>query len=133
MFIEIKSENELKEFLDKIDYFHDGVLHSISYTSGSYGDKDGIFPNDNTRELIVTIQGCNCGEILLKFVGIKQCEIIPTLNNETSEIYQSNIQIIDNTFIYAQDVDDINDKIKLTKRNKTTIVSKELFYKIKPY
>ena len=133
MYKKINNEKDLKDFLQNIGYFHDGVIHSFSYISGSYGDADGIFPNDNKRELILEIQGCPCGKIMLKFCDIIRCNIIPTMCNQTSEIYQSNIQIIDGNFIFAQEVDNLDDTIKLSKQNKITIISEKLSYQIIPY
>ena len=131
MYTNINNKEELKSFLDEAGYFHDGVIKSINYVSGSYSSNGWTHPSDDKAEIIMVIEGCWCGTIKLKFELISKAVIKPVLKNFDSLIFGGNIYLKNNSFVFVKDVDNIEDDLNLKKVNSTYIVSKKLSYQIK--
>ncbi len=130
MFIKIKDEKQLKQFLDDVCEFHDGVIKYINYTSGSFGDEHGTRPFDDKAEIKMRIEGCMCGDFILKFGLVSEAKIYPVPFMYDSVIYAANIVIKDGNFIFVKSYGDLNEKNEIVYPDTTYIISKNLSYKV---
>ncbi|MFI3229913.1 MAG: hypothetical protein R3Y23_07150 [Bacillota bacterium] len=133
MMYEIKSEIMLKEFLNKVENFHDAIVTELSYVSGSTGAADSVCPIDRNPTIAVVFMGAKCGKIVVRFEGVTRATIAPTPQEYSSQIIEANISYNANKFTFAQFVDNIDDEITLEIDNGITIASQQLFYEIIPY
>lgn len=129
----IKSETMLKEFLNKVEYFHDAIVTELSYVSGSTGSADGVCPIDKNPTIAVVFMGAKCGKIVVSFEGVTSATIAPTPKEYSSQIIEANISYKANKFVFTQFVDNIDDEITFEIDNGITIASQRLFYEIISY
>lgn len=130
MFVEVKDEKKLKQFLEDVCEFHDGVIKYINYTSGSIGDENGTRPFDNKAEIKVRIEGCMCGDFILKFSLVKEAKICPVPIEYDSVIYAANIVMKDGKFVFVRVDNDLNENNEIQYDDATYIISKKFSYKI---
>ena len=89
MWTELKSEEELADFMRRVDSFHDSVLKELSYVSGAYVDKDlNMYPVDDKACLRMLIQRQDeaMPALELEFSGLRELRLYPTEPSYTSEI-----------------------------------------------
>lgn len=89
MWHEIKNESELQQFMDTVDYFHDGCLKEFKYLSGAYVNSDlSMHPVNDQRILQLVFQQQNKGNpvIELEFQGLKFLNLVPTPETYSCEI-----------------------------------------------
>ena len=99
MWNEIKSEKDLKSFMDIVCGFHDSCIKEIKYISGAYVDETlSMLPNNTQRTLsvIIQLQFENPSVVEMQFVGLKYLRLFPIEEDYTCEI-------LDTTMILKKD------------------------------
>ena len=89
MWTELKTEEELTAFMNRVRWFHDSVLKELSYVSGAYVDEDlNMHPVDDKACLRVLIQRQDetLPALELEFSGLQELRLYPTDPSYTSEI-----------------------------------------------
>lgn len=92
MWNEIVNENDLNNFMDIINYFHDSCIKELKYISGAYvGETLSMYPVNNKRTLNVIIQRQykDISAIEMEFIGLKHLNMFPTDEEYTCEILDS--------------------------------------------
>ena len=134
-FTEIKDEKQLNNFLDEIWNFHDGVISKIEYVSGSSGSKDGTYPIDKNPRILLRIEGCNYNEttidgVELLFEGLIKFFVSPEKKDYTTNIFEANIVLNNNKFVFVSDVDDDMDKIATNQSGTCYVIAEKLSYRL---
>ena len=99
MWNEIKSEKDLKSFMETVCGFHDSCIKEIKYISGAYVDETlSMLPINTQRTLSVIIQRQfeNPSVVEMQFVGLKYLRLFPIDEDYTCEI-------LDTTMILKKD------------------------------
>lgn len=80
MWTEIKTNDDIKSFMDLVCYFHDGCIKEMHYLSGAYvGEGLGMYPLNDKRILKVIIQRQfdNPSMVELEFSGLQYMKLNP--------------------------------------------------------
>lgn len=104
MWNEIINNKTLKEFNEKLSYFHDSCIKEIHYLSGAYVDERlDMYPINDCRILRVIIQCQNEKEsmIEMEFQDLKYLKLFPTDPHYTCEILDSTILLKDDSIIWC--------------------------------
>ena len=89
---EIANENDVKEFLDIYDAFHDSCIKNIEYVSGAYVSSDlSMHPINEVRKLRVVFerQRSDPKSVELEFRGLLQLVLMPYSEMFTCEIHEA--------------------------------------------
>ena len=76
----IKTEEDIKVFMEQIGFFHDSCIKEMSYVSGAYMNKDcSMYPINDSRNLkmIIYRQFEDFPAIELEFMGIRYLKLYP--------------------------------------------------------
>ena len=112
MWNEIVNNETLKEFNEKLSYFHDSCIKEIYYLSGAYVDENlEMYPINDCRILRVIIQCQNEDEpmIEMEFQDLKYLKLFPIDPHYTCEILDSTILLKEDCIIWC---DCENEKIQ---------------------
>lgn len=99
---EIIDDNDIKNFMDNICYFHDSCIKELKYLSGAYvGEELSMYPVNDRRILKVIIQRQfkDISVIEMEFEGLKFLKLFPIYEDYTCEILDSTM-ILKNDCIY---------------------------------
>ena len=102
MWNEIINNKTLKEFNEKLSYFHDSCIKEIHYLSGAYVDERlDMYPINDCRILRVIIQCQNEKEsmIEMEFQDLKYLKLLPLDETYTCEILDATM-FMQNELIY---------------------------------
>ena len=94
MWHEIKTEQDILDFMNKVCYFHDSCVKEMKYLSGAYvGEALSMHPINDCRILKVVIQRQfdDIPMIELEFEGLKYLHLSPTDEEYTCEILDSTL------------------------------------------
>lgn len=109
MWNEINNENDLQDFMNKVECFHDSCIKEMKYLSGAYVDDDlSMYPISDKRVLNIIIQRQfeDIPMIEMQFMGLKCLKLFPIDEENTCEILDSKMLLKDN-YIYWCDYGDI--------------------------
>ena len=104
MWNEIVNNETLKEFNEKLSYFHDSCIKEIYYLSGAYVDENlEMYPINDCRILRVIIQCQNENEpmIEMEFQDLKYLKLFPIDPHYTCEILDSTILLKEDCIIWC--------------------------------
>ena len=110
MWNEIKDSKDIKEFMERVIYFHDSCIKEIKYLSGAYVQENlAMRPINESRILSVIFQRQfeDISMIELQFEGIDYLKLFPNNENYTCEILDSAMFIFNNR-IYWADSEDVS-------------------------
>lgn len=116
MWTEITNENDVVNFLDYIQFFHDSCLKELKYVSGAFVDEDmSMHPLNDQRILRVIFQQqrIESSMIEMEFSELQYLKLSPVDCQYTCEILDSTM-VIDNGFVYWADtgglsIEEMND------------------------
>ena len=104
MWTELKTEEELAAFMNRVSWFHDSVLKELSYVSGAYVDANlNMYPLNDRRVLRMVIQ-CQSREhpvVELEFAGLKTLSLSPIGTDYTCEISEADMRLEDGCFYWS--------------------------------
>lgn len=107
MWNEIKTQEQLKEFMESVFYFHDSCLKEFKYLSGAYVKKEtlAMHPINEKRILKVIIQRQfkDMSVIEMEFSGLKHLNFYPVDDFYTCEILDSKMILKDDCFYWCDD------------------------------
>ena len=134
-FTEIKDEKQLNNFLDEIWNFHDAVISKAEYISGSLGSREGTTPMDDNPRVLLRFEGCNYNEttidgVELLFEGLIKFFVSPEKKDYTTNIFEANIVLNNNKFVFVSDVDDDMDKIATNQSGTCYVIAEKLSYRL---
>lgn len=127
MWNKIKDFKDVKDFLEKVDFFHDSCIKELKYLSGAYVDEDlSMYPLNEQRVLniIMQRQSENMPMIEMEFRGLKYLKLFPTDDRYTCEILDSTM-ILKGGYIYWCDCGGVSET-NLDGYNGTMICAMEL-------
>lgn len=90
----LDTEKDLKDFLEKTGWFHDGCIKEIKYKSGAYVNENlSMHPVNDKRVLNVIIQrqDRDMPMINLEFSGLRFLRLNPDDETYTCEILEGNM------------------------------------------
>ena len=105
MWTELKTEEELTAFMNRVSWFHDSVLRELSYVSGAYVDKSlNMHPVDDKSCLRVLIerQDETLPALELEFSGLQELRLYPTDPSYTSEILDAALFLRDGFICWCE-------------------------------
>ena len=74
---EITDENSLKEFMERVSFFHDSCIKEMHYLSGAYVNENlDMYPVNDRRILRVIIQRQYEEDSMIEISGIKILKVI---------------------------------------------------------
>lgn len=94
MWTEILTENALKEFMERVAFFHDSCIKELKYLSGAYVEENlSMYPVNDRRVLSIVIQRQyeENSMIEMEFEGLKYLKLSPMDNGYTCEILDATI------------------------------------------
>ena len=106
MWREIKTEDELRQFLNSVYDFHDSCLKELKYISGAFvEDNLAMYPVNDRRILRVIIQRQfeDNPMLELEFNGLKFLNLAPVREDYTCEILGSALFLRDGLFYWYDD------------------------------
>ena len=109
---EITDENSLKEFMERVSFFHDSCIKEMHYLSGAYVNENlDMYPVNDRRILRVIIQRQyeEDSMIEMEFQGLKYLKLFPADERYSCEILDSNIILKEDCIIWS----DCEDKTEL--------------------
>ena len=118
---EIRDEDSLKEFMEKVSFFHDSCIKEMHYLSGAYVNENmDMYPVNDRRILRVIIQRQyeEDSMIEMEFQGLKYLKLFPADEHYTCEILGSNIILKEDRVIWS----DCEDKTDLEDGDTGTLV-----------
>lgn len=80
MWENIRTNNEILKFMEKVCYFHDSCIKEISYISGAYVDENLSMHPLNDRRILRVILQRQCepySMIEMEFQGLKYLKLFP--------------------------------------------------------
>jgi len=104
MWHEIKDNNDILAFMDKMGYFHDSCIKEMKYLSGAYVNNDlSMYSVNNRRVLKIIIQRQTetLSMIEMEFEGLKYLKLFPTDSTYTCEILDSTMFIKDDCIYWC--------------------------------
>lgn len=142
----IGTDDEIREFMEKVCCFHDGCIKEISYISGAYVNDDlSMYPVNDRRILRVIIQRQSekYPMIEMEFQGLKYLKLFPYDESYTCEIMDSTMIMKDGNIYWCdcdnlpdQDIDDYEGTLicasKLRWRSIENYMGKKEFYHSAP-
>ena len=127
MWIEIKTKEDIKEFMNSVYCFHDGCIKEMHYISGAYvGEGLGMYPLNDKRILRIVIQRQfdNPSMLELEFSGLQYMNLNPVDPTYTCEINGS-VMVEKEGLIYWCD-DDNADADSIENYDGTLICAEKL-------
>lgn len=95
MWIEVKDDAAIEKLMSDFGGFHDSVIVSISYNSGSYVEKNGKmhikFDADGHTPLM-TLHSDWCKPIELLFSGVRKCCITGYRDDYLNNLYDATLE-----------------------------------------
>ena len=101
---EITDENSLKEFMERVSFFHDSCIKEMHYLSGAYVNENlDMYPVNDRRILRVIIQRQyeEDSMIEMEFQGLKYLKLFPEDERYSCEILDSNIILKEDCIIWS--------------------------------
>ena len=99
MWNEIIDDNDLRNFMERVGYFHDSCIKELKYLSGACVNEElSMYPINDRRVLNVIIQ-CQFEDfsmIEMEFEGLKYLKLFPVDDKYTCEV-------LDSTMILKED------------------------------
>ena len=109
MFREIKNQNDINKFMDKVCYFHDSCIKEMQYVSGAYVQSDDLamYPLNDKRVLRVMIQSQlkHVRDVELEFSQLEYLKLFPIDEHYTCEILGASLFLKDGCFIFCENDD----------------------------
>ncbi len=103
MWTELITNQDIKCFLEKINYFVDSCIKEMKYVSGSYAEnRAALHAINDLRDLYIlfhSISGCN-QTFEVKFCKIHKLILEPYTDKQDSVIYDSTLIKKDNLFYW---------------------------------
>lgn len=122
MWNEIKTDQDIHDFLEKFYYFHDDCIKEIRYISGAYNDR-GMYVVNDRREVEILLQGYT--GVILKFVGVEKMHLAPVSPDYTCEILEATIFRKNGKMYWANDRPDPD---SIEHYTDTWICAQQLFW-----
>ena len=108
MFKDIRTQKDVKEFMQKVCYFHDSCIKEMKYVSGAYVRNNDLamYPINDKRILSVLIQTPIKGmyDVELEFSELEYLKLFPLIDY-TCEIFGASIFLKDSCFIFCENDD----------------------------
>ena len=118
---EITDENSLKEFMERVSFFHDSCIKEMHYLSGAYVNENlDMYPVNDRRILRVIIQRQyeEDSMIEMEFQRLKYLKLFPADERYSCEILDSSIILKEDCIIWS----DCEDKTELEDGDTGTLV-----------
>lgn len=102
----IESEKDIENLMEIFAGFHDSVLTSLNYISGSKKVEQGISVTDDIRQVSMIFDSQWSDSIEIVFEGVLALNLRPAKDNYTSELFSATIMLKDETILFYDD--DVN-------------------------
>lgn len=107
MWNQIKNNDDIAEFMEKLVYFHDSCLKELKYVSGAYIEGHYMQPINKKRTLNIIIH-CgvdNIDTVEMQFSGLKELRLNPLSEKHTCEIFQASLIFVDDDICWCDSED----------------------------
>lgn len=130
MWKEIRNNNDICDFMEKVSYFHDSCITEIKYISGAFVNADlSMHPINSQRTLNIVLQRQfqEIPVIELQFQDLQFLQLYPLDSDYTCEITEASLALKDGK-IYWSDYGDFSET-NLKQSSGVLICSKKLFWR----
>lgn len=127
MWKDIKTNEDIKEFMDSVYCFHDSCIKELHYISGAYVGEDlEMYPLNDKRILRVVIQRQfdNPSMLELEFSGLQYMNLNPVKPTYTCEIHESALREKDGLIYWCEG--DNADIVSIDNHDGTLICAEKL-------
>ena len=131
MWRKISDNEDVKDFMEKVDFFHDSCIKELKYLSGAYVDEElSMYPLNEQRiiNIIIQRQSEDMPMIEMEFKGLVYLKLFPIDDKYACEILDSTM-ILRNECIYWCDCGGISE-INVDDYNGTLICASELRWRV---
>ncbi|MCL2405534.1 MAG: hypothetical protein FWC92_08310 [Defluviitaleaceae bacterium] len=97
----VETKDDIDSLMKCFFGFHDSVIVSLDYVSGSGKQNEEIVVGDSMRKVSVKFDTCWCSSIELVFEGLLTLNLCPSRDNYSSEIDIASIFIKDEVVYFA--------------------------------
>ncbi len=104
MWHELNDDDDLANFMSRMDFFHDSCIKELHYLSGAYVNKSlSMHPVNDCRKLRVVVQRqCEKNSMIeLEFHGLNFLKLFPVDENYTCEILDSTMIMKDGNIYWC--------------------------------
>lgn len=98
----IETNDDIQNLMEMFGGFHDSVLKSLEYVSGSRKGKEGILVTDNIRQVSMIFDSFS-DSMEVVFEGVLALNLRPARDNYDSLIFAATIMMKDETFLFYDD------------------------------
>jgi len=99
----VESEKDIANLLETFGRFHDSVLRTLNYISGSRKVEQGMIVTDDIREVSMIFDSDWSDSIEIVFEGVLALNLRPAKDNYTSELFSATIMLKDETILFYDD------------------------------
>ena len=95
MWIEVKDDAAIEKLMSDFGGFHDSVIVSVSYNSGSYVDEDEVMcqmTSADEHTLLMTLHSQWSKPIEMLFSGVRKCCITGFQDSYSRELYDAALE-----------------------------------------
>ncbi|MFL0269319.1 hypothetical protein [Candidatus Clostridium radicumherbarum] len=99
----VESEKDIENLMEIFSGFHDSVLRSLNYISGSRKVEEGMIVTDDIRQASTIFDSDWSDSIEIVFEGVLSLNLRPAKDNYTSDLFSATIMIKDETLLFYDD------------------------------
>lgn len=102
---ELKTADDISEFMKLFNYFHDSCLKELKYVSGSYVNLDltlSAFDSIRSINAIFHSQNHKLPAIEIVFSKVERLNLVPRLENYDSIILGAHLSLVEDSFYWAE-------------------------------
>lgn len=99
----VESEEDIHNIMETFGGFHDSVLRTLNYISGSQNVERGMIVTDDIRQVSMIFDSGWSDSIEIVFEGVLALNLRPAKDNYTSELFSATISLKDKTILFYDD------------------------------
>lgn len=102
---EIRTMDDVLEFMNLFNHFHDSCLKELKYVSGSYVNPDlSMVASDSLKTISAVFhsQNPNLSSIEIVFLDVERLCLVPRLDHYDSIILGAHFSLMDGIFYWAE-------------------------------
>lgn len=96
----IESEKDIENIMETFGEFHDSVLKTLNYISGSRKVEEGMIVIDSVRQVSMIFDSDWSDSIEIVFEGVLALNLRPAKDNYSSELFSATIMLKDATILF---------------------------------
>lgn len=99
----LESEKDIENLMETFSGFHDSVLRTLNYVSGSKKVEQGMIVTDDIRQVSMIFDSDWSDSIEIVFEGVLALNLRPAKENYTSELFSATFMLKNKTILFYDD------------------------------